>query len=694
MQDVDSEICDAVDVGSKIKLKDSRDGKLYTVVKYDLSGTNSFGACWMYDHLALGKPTEFTTLTPDDSDVTENFSLPPTVATWPNNMYTAFAWINISSTDEQGYLYSANTATANSMATVVGSSDYPVDNYYVASQSICPKNWTLPRSYYVTGDQSFNTEKALWDAVQPTSLTSSSYYSYGPSYEADAKIKNFYSSFIPGFYGYIYSTNTYIENSGRSTNYWTKDFIKSNEGTNNYQNTYYTYHYKNSNNLEMYASYSDTWKSGYSVKCMIPVSYTKKSYSINYYVSQYPGYTQSATDRVSIRSDEPQEYTIRAPGSITVKRAGYRLVGWSTTSDATTAEYANGDVYTFPENSSSLNLYSVWEQISEDTPVTFDEAFEAAGKEKYNGYYKMQDITPEICDAVANGQSGRLIDVRDDKVYWVARLTSLYDDNHDGVCWMTQNLNFHLSTEGTALSPETSDVLKAKVFHASATTGSAKSALNADDYYLDYGGLTFQNSEYQNMSNLERTKNVSELEVDDVRWHYSLGTYYGLAAAYAQDDYSDYMNFPLPEDREESVCPKGWQIPNALASGTSYYTSVQFPKSRSFLELNYNLQSMNGAYNEKHFQDPFYATASGYLSGGANYTFEELMTRGWFSSYGYSPYYWTGNMYSNNYAYIVNMYSGTRDSDLEDYRMRYYSGINSSDYSPYYNMSIRCVARF
>ena len=56
-------------------------------------------------------------------------------------------------------------------------------------------------------------------------------------------------------------------------------------------------------------------------------------------------------------------------------------------------------------------------------PGTFDSAFQAARKQRLNGYYKMQDMDDTICDAVELIESETsLIDVRDNKVYSVAKL--------------------------------------------------------------------------------------------------------------------------------------------------------------------------------------------------------------------------------------------------------------------------------
>lgn len=62
----------------------------------------------------------------------------------------------------------------------------------------------------------------------------------------------------------------------------------------------------------------------------------------------------------------------------------------------------------------------------------------------------MQEMTPESCAASQEGDTKRLIDSRDNKYYWVAKLA-------DGNCWMTQNLDLDLNTVGT-LTPGSSNV--------------------------------------------------------------------------------------------------------------------------------------------------------------------------------------------------------------------------------------------
>ena len=85
--------------------------------------------------------------------------------------------------------------------------------------------------------------------------------------------------------------------------------------------------------------------------------------------------------------------------------------------------------------------------------IGFDEAFAFSGKERHGFYYAMQDMTAEICNTVdvydENSQT-QLIDIRDNKLYWVAKL-------QDGHCWMTQNLDFNISSNIT-LNSNTTDL--------------------------------------------------------------------------------------------------------------------------------------------------------------------------------------------------------------------------------------------
>ena len=183
-----------------------------------------------------------------------------------------------------------------------------------------------------------------------------------------------------------------------------------------------------------------------------PATLIAGNYSIAYYAAGGSGTMNTET----VKNYEP--HTL-ATNTFTAPAGGYTFKEWCTVQDSNATpsspqttcggiSYANGA--TIPVGSeaanSTLNLYAVWR-----APMTFNEAYAEAGKSKYGStnYYAMQDMTPDICGAVAIGQTTTLIDTRgtDKQTYTVAKLA-------DGKCWMTENLNI---AGGTALSSNDTD---------------------------------------------------------------------------------------------------------------------------------------------------------------------------------------------------------------------------------------------
>ena len=146
----------------------------------------------------------------------------------------------------------------------------------------------------------------------------------------------------------------------------------------------------------------------------------------------------------------------------------------------------------------------------------------------------MQDMTPEACGTVSNGESKQLIDKRDDKMYWVAKLA-------DGNCWMTQNLNLSLSTR-TALIPETSDVTNPWTPRSSTTTSISGYGPNDSD---ETGKSYATNRSYEGTYDSSNPESA----------HYLVGTYYQYSAATAGCDLS-------VGGCANSICPAGWHLPS------------------------------------------------------------------------------------------------------------------------------------
>lgn len=133
-----------------LSLTDSRGGTTQTYRVAKLADGN----CWMLDNLKLGSTTAPITLTPADSNVASNFTLPQLndgtrsiIFSGPGNDHdTPYAYggptTPLDANPTYGYLYNFSAATAGETRT---SHD---ENAGDAPNSICAAGWRLPRSGY------------------------------------------------------------------------------------------------------------------------------------------------------------------------------------------------------------------------------------------------------------------------------------------------------------------------------------------------------------------------------------------------------------------------------------------------------------------------------------------------------------------------------------------------------------------
>jgi uncharacterized protein (TIGR02145 family) len=145
MQDLTADYCqnsmvtyDGTNESAVVSLNDPRgDGQTYRVAK--LADSN----CWMLDNLKLGSTTGTTALTPADSNINANFSLPQLVTTGTGDLDNPKTYgpvpgdTGVGATN-YGYLYNWSAATAGESRT---SHDETAGD---APYSICPANWRLP----------------------------------------------------------------------------------------------------------------------------------------------------------------------------------------------------------------------------------------------------------------------------------------------------------------------------------------------------------------------------------------------------------------------------------------------------------------------------------------------------------------------------------------------------------------------
>lgn len=185
----------------------------------------------------------------------------------------------------------------------------------------------------------------------------------------------------------------------------------------------------------------------------------------------------------------------------------------------------------------------------------------------FNGIDTMQEMTTEICSNAKTDDTTQLIDVRDNKQYWVAKLA-------DGRCWMVQNLGLDLKTT-TPLTPNSSDV--AADWTPLVDTSTALFNNADDDGTYSYGPGT---------------------SASDT--HFSLGNYYQYNAATAGSGAA-----VAGQEAPSSICPKGWTLPSLdefLALHDSYGLTDEF--------------LMVGSIPME--QPPFYWVPSGYLQTGVS----------------------------------------------------------------------------
>ena len=280
----------------------------------------------------------------------------------------------------------------------------------------------------------------------------------------------------------------------------------------------------------------------------------------------------------------------------------------------------------------------------------------------------MQHMTPEICASASKGDTKQLIDWRDGKIYWVAKLK-------DGNCWMTQNLDLDLAS-GEPLTPELSDVSSdwdpsATTFTAAnqGSTGSytvvqswdlgeavwktPNSASNCSPTTNLYGSVCF--SYWQNVSS--GWTPMTEYRTDGVTYdtntrtydaHYLAGNYYSWQAATAGTALSGGGT------ASGSICPKGFELP--LNSGDGSYST---------LASAYNIGD-DAAGGAAMRSAPLFFVHSGYVSPSY-----------YLNSAGRDGHYWSSVGVSSSTAYNLTLNSDSvRPSYLEN---------------GYFGFSVRCV---
>ena len=320
----------------------------------------------------------------------------------------------------------------------------------------------------------------------------------------------------------------------------------------------------------------------------------------------------------------------------------------------------------------------------------------------FEGIETMQEMTSTICSNADEGETARLKDARDDKLYWVTKLK-------DGNCWMTQNLDYDIPADGltneNGLAAKT-DLLDGTVWDSTSganapqpTNTTIESVYNSSNYYSTYSydpgyyvksdpdayrsyctgvsglnsssctsagwvnvgdgsgytALTKEQTDAASSGSATYEVTVVDEQAKTYDAHYLVGNYYQWNAATAGTGGESVTS----GNTTGSICPKGWTLPSCGTSSTT---------GNDFYDLTYAYSiSSNTAGSTAITQAPLYFSPVGYVGS------RSLGDAGRYGEY------WFSTAGSSNNACELYFNSG---------------GVYPSNYnSRYIGQSVRCLAR-
>ncbi len=289
-------------------------------------------------------------------------------------------------------------------------------------------------------------------------------------------------------------------------------------------------------------------------------------------------------------------------------------------------------------------------------------------------YYKMQDMNATICanialpavDSATGYPTGKLVDIRDNTIYTVAKLP-------DGKCWLLDNLALDL------------------------TNTSVKNAMNTSNTNADANSLTSLKSgnraaglQYANMGIAEWTSGYGYDRPQivtgeknnyytgnnggglDNAGHWKYGIYYNYCAATAGSFcYGEETSSGNPVGKDDTaididsdICPAGWRMP----TGGKTPAEGGEANGGEFYNLYSQFSQSSDQYTD--FRNALHATLSGYASPAVSYQ-------------GSEGYIWSSTFDPDNpyTSAAFNLYVGSSNINAKDSR-----GVVSG-------YSVRCIAK-
>ena len=285
--------------------------------------------------------------------------------------------------------------------------------------------------------------------------------------------------------------------------------------------------------------------------------------------------------------------------------------------------------------------------VSYAVPMSLADSYAYFGAELYHGYYKMQDMTTRICQTTEAPSELQVIDVRDDKVYWIAKLA-------DGNCWMTQNLDLDLTSNPeadnyAALTSENTDLndTTSPAYQDGYTVsedGTITWVPERDTIIGTESNGSFTFDGWENDYNNPYSADIGKTYINESIGNHGLaGNYYNWPAVIASNDAG---SFTTPQIAPNSICPAGWRMPDKNSLDNLI---IPYPAPK---------------------QAPNYYILAGYVwTGNLN-------------DYRRSGYYHTSENHNSAYTYKMIIF------DWRDYPT-----ISTGYFDRYTGFSVRCLAR-
>ena len=312
----------------------------------------------------------------------------------------------------------------------------------------------------------------------------------------------------------------------------------------------------------------------------------------------------------------------------------------------------------------------------------------------------MQNLT---CSNTYNN-AAQVYDARDLKVYWVQKLA-------DGKCWMTQNLDFDISSNETYTHYNTdlgyTDYNLNEIWTPIAM---ANTSNNINNYsVINYNKNTnfFPNwnhsineptsadpgEYYARMSTPYRTKDACEAANNPtICSHIKVGNFYNFAASNATNDVNKTVGtIKKQEDSSinpdtyvvsnsdiyfimpNSICPAGWKLPTGLTNANINDAST------THSELNYLFNQYNATLKPESGTSGTEWTNTGY-NFAYNTLYLALAGVAWtdLDVVGRAGYLWYNTISTDSNGYLADFYE---------------SGITTASYSRGNGNNVRCVIR-